>query len=140
ATPWGDEDSPVVVTAAETALERQLSTLLMRGAAKPAVHRHEAGSQLVRQGEPGRSLFLLLDGVVRIDVDGQPLGEVGPGAVLGERAVLEEGRRTATLTAVTPICVAEAPAAAIDREALARLAEGHRSEEQRSAAVATVTP
>ena len=140
ATPWGQEDSPVVVTAAETALERQLSTLVMRGAAKPAVHRHEAGSQLVRQGDPGRSLFLLLDGVMRIDVDGQPLGEVGPGAVLGERAVLEDGRRTATLTAVTPICVAEAPAAVIDREALARLAEGHRREEQRSAAADVVTP
>jgi hypothetical protein len=30
-TPWGEEDSPVVVTAAETALERRLSGLIMRG-------------------------------------------------------------------------------------------------------------
>jgi Cyclic nucleotide-binding domain len=134
ATPWGDEDSPVVVTAAETALERRLSSSLMRGGAKPQVHRHDPGSQLVRQGDPGRSLFLLLDGVLRIDVDGEPLGEVGPGAVLGERAVLEGGRRTATLTAITPICVAEASADEIDRDALARLAEGHRREEERAAA------
>jgi CRP-like cAMP-binding protein len=73
-------------------------------------------------------------------VDGESLGEVGPGAVLGERAVLEGGRRTATLTAVTPICVAEARADAIDRDALARLAEGHRREEQRATAVEPVTP
>jgi CRP-like cAMP-binding protein len=111
-----------------------VSALLMRGGAKPQVSRHDAGSQLVRQGDSGRSLFLLLDGVLRIDVDGEPLGEVGPGAVLGERAVLEGGRRTATLTAITPICVAEAAADAINRDALARLAEGHRREEERAAA------
>jgi CRP-like cAMP-binding protein len=60
--------------------------------------------------------------------------------VLGERAVLEEGRRTATLTAITPISVAEAAADAIDRDALARLAEGHRREELRAAPAGPVTP
>ncbi len=127
-TPWGEEDSAIVVTAAETALERELSALLMHGAEAPRIHRHPAEHVLVRQGEPGASLFLVLDGVLEIVVDGHSLGEVGPGAVLGERAVLESGVRTATLTAVTPICIAEAPAAAIDRAALARLATGHRRE------------
>jgi hypothetical protein len=127
-TPWGDEDSPVVVTAAETALERELSGLLMRGATKPAIRRLDEGEVLAAQGEPGDSLYLLLDGVLRVSVDGVALAEIGPGAVLGERAVLERGTRTATLTAVTPIRVAEAPASAIDRDALAELAEGHRRE------------
>jgi hypothetical protein len=131
-TPWGEEDSPVVVTAAETALERELSTLLMHGASKPAIRRIEAGSVLADQGSPGDSLYLLLDGVLGIAVDGEPIGEVGPGAVLGERAILEGGRRTATLTAVTGIRVAEAAADVIDRDALARLAEGHRREELRA--------
>jgi CRP-like cAMP-binding protein len=128
-TPWGDEDSPVVVTAAETALERRLSTLIMRGGARPDVRSVPADSVLVKQGEPGDSLFLLLDGVVRVEVDGRPLAELGPGAVLGERAVLEGGRRTATLTAVTPVRVAEASGALIDQQALRELAEGHRREE-----------
>jgi len=144
ATPWGDEDSRVVVTAAETALERELSSVLMHGAGAPSVHRHRPGTELVRQGDSGGSLYLLLDGVLRIDVDGEPLGEVGPGAVLGERAVLEGGRRTATLIAVTPICVAEAPADAIDRAALSRLSAGHRREERReehrAAAAEPATP
>ena len=34
-TPWGDQDSPVVVAAAESALEREMSALLMTGARKP---------------------------------------------------------------------------------------------------------
>ena len=34
-TPWGDEDSPALVTAVETALEHTLSVQLMHGAAKP---------------------------------------------------------------------------------------------------------
>lgn len=127
-TPWGDEDSPVVVAAAETALERELSVLLMHGAAKPAIRRLKEGDVLTEQGAPGDSLYLVLDGVVDIAVDGQAVGEVGPGAVLGERAVLEGGRRTATLTAMTAVRVAEAAADAIDRDALAQLAEGHRRE------------
>jgi hypothetical protein len=133
-TPWGDADSPVVVTAAETALERELSTRLMHGGSKPAVRRVEAGSVLAEQGTPGDSLYLILDGVVSVTVDGEPLGDVGPGTVLGERAVLEGGTRTATLTAVTPVRVAEAASDAIDVDALARLSEGHRREEQRAAA------
>jgi hypothetical protein len=131
-TPWGDEDSPVVVTAAETALERQLSTLIMRGGARPRVQSLAEGSVLVKQGDPGGSLFLLLDGVLRVEVDGRPLVELGPGAVLGERAVLEGGRRTATLTAVTPGRVAAVPGSSIDQEALRQLAEGHRREGPRA--------
>ena len=62
----------------------------------------------IEQGEEGDALFLLLDGVLRVEVDGEPVAELGPGALLGERAVLEGGRRTATLVAVTPCKVAVA--------------------------------
>lgn len=130
-TPWGDEDSPVVVTAAETALERELSRLIMRGGRRPDVRTLPEGAVLTRQGDRGDQLYLLLDGVLAVDVDGHLLTELGPGAVLGERAVLEDGTRTATLTAVTPVRVAHAAAETIDRAALADLAAGHRREEMR---------
>lgn len=129
-TPWGDEDSPVLVTAAETALERELSVRLMHGDAKPTIRTFGEGRTLATEGEPGTSLMLILDGVVSVAVGGETLGELGPGAVLGERAVLEGGLRTATVTAVTPVRVAEAAAEQIDVDALTRLAEGHRREEQ----------
>lgn len=128
-TPWGDEDSPVIVAAAETGLERELSALLMHGATRPHIRRLPAGTVLARQGDEGDSLYLVLDGVLGVSVDGRDLGELGPGAVLGERAVLSGGRRTATLTTVTAVTVAEADASSVDRYALARLAETHSREE-----------
>ena len=128
-TPWGDEDSPALVTVAETALERRLSATIMQSGAKPEVRSLTAGRSLVEQGDPGDSLFLLLDGVLEVEVDGEKLAEVGPGAILGERAILEGGARTATLRAVTPVKVAVASADQVDREALAEVSLGHRREE-----------
>lgn len=129
-SPWGDYDSPVLVTVAETALERALSAQIMRGGAKPAVKRLNAGDVVVRQGDPGEELFLLLDGVVQVEVDDERIAEAGPGVVIGERAVLEGGRRTATVRALTACKLAVAAADQIDRAALAELSEGHRREER----------
>jgi hypothetical protein len=131
-SPWGDEDSPAVVTAAETELERRLSTEIMRGGQKPAIRKVKAGATIVVEGEEGSDLFLLLDGVVRVDVGGEPVAEMGPGAVFGERALLEGGRRTSTLVAVTPCRVAVARADQLAVDALAEVADSHRREEQRS--------
>jgi Cyclic nucleotide-binding domain len=128
-SPWGDQDSAALVTAVETALERQLSVQLMHGAAKPKIRRLKAGDVLVRQGEAGTDMFLLLDGVIRVEHDGERLAEYGPGAMLGERAPLEGGTRTATLVAVTACRVASVDAAHLDRAALEELSGGHRREE-----------
>jgi hypothetical protein len=126
-TPWGDADSPALVTAAESAGERVLSKLLMSGT--PKISTLDPGQTLTRQGELGGELYLLLDGVLAVEVDGKVLAELGPGAVLGERAILEGGRRTSTLTAVTRVRVATASSRAIDRARLAELAASHRREE-----------
>jgi hypothetical protein len=130
-TPWGREDSRAYVTAVETALERQLSATIMRGGTKPEVRTVKKGRAVVEQGAPGDELFLLLDGVLDVLVDGEPIAEVGPGAILGERALLEGGRRTATLQARTKCRVAVASADTVDRDALATLSEGHRRENER---------
>lgn len=129
-SPWGDEDSPALVTVAETALERELSARIMRAGTKPDILSLEPGETLVNQGDPGDSIFLLLDGVLDVVVDGEKLAEVGPGAILGERAVLEGGTRTATLRAVTPVKAAKAAATQIDTAALAEVSRGHRREEE----------
>jgi CRP-like cAMP-binding protein len=86
----------------------------------------KAGSALVTQGEAGTEVFLLLDGVLRVEQDGQRLAEYGPGALLGERAHLDGGRRTSTLVAVTPCRVAAVEAAHLDRGALQELSKDHR--------------
>jgi len=84
---------------------------------------------LCEQGDDGNELYLLLDGVISVEVDGEPVAEVGPGAVLGERALLEGGKRTATLRAATPARVAVVPADAIDEAALPELAAARKPED-----------
>jgi CRP-like cAMP-binding protein len=117
------------VTAVETALERELSVQLMHGTGKPRIQKLKAGESLARQGEPGTDVYLLLDGVIRVERDGERLAECGPGAMLGERAHLEGGTRTATLVAVTPCRVASVGADQFDRQALEELSGGHRRED-----------
>ena len=130
-TPWGDEESPALVAQVETALERELSLQIMRGGDKPKIRKVKEGALLAEQGEPGGELFLLLDGLLTVEVDGKAVAELGPGALLGERAVLEGGRRTATLRARTACKVAVASADAVDRDKLVELGKGHRREEER---------
>lgn len=127
-TPWGDEDSPALVTQVETALERELSLRIMRGGVKPRIETIKAGATVVVQGDKGKDMYLLLDGVLSVEVDGNPVAHVGPGTVLGERALLEGGRRTATLRAVTACRVAAASGSEVSPEMLSELAAGHRRE------------
>jgi hypothetical protein len=126
-SPWGDQDSPALSTQIETALERQLSSELM-GGAKPDIRKVKAGDAIVRQGDPGRELLLLLDGVLRVEVDGEPVAEYGPGSLHGERAVLEGGTRTSSLIAVTKCKLAVVVGDRVDRQALVELSAGHRRE------------
>jgi hypothetical protein len=128
-TPWGDQESEALVTVVESALERSLSGQLMRGAAKPKIKKVKAGTTLVRQGEEGSEVYLVLDGVLRVEVNGERLAEYGPGALLGERAHLERGARTSSLVAVTACRVASVPAEGLDRSALEELSTGHHRED-----------
>jgi hypothetical protein len=115
-TPWGAEESEAFVTAAESALERELTRELLGGKMVSERRNLEPGDTLVVQGEPGDELYVLVDGVLAVLVDGEEVAEVGPGAIVGERASLEGGRRTASLVARTGCRVAVVPAELIDRE------------------------
>jgi Cyclic nucleotide-binding domain len=122
-TPWGDEESEAFITQAESALERQISRWLMTSVDTKR-RDFDSGEVLVEQGERSDELFLLLDGVLGVEVDGEEVAEIGPGAVLGERAVLEGGARTATLRARTRCRVAVVSAELLDRTSLERLSAG----------------
>ena len=79
------------MTEAESALERQLSRELMSGAS-PKRRKVEPGDTLVEQGDTGDELYLLLDGVLTVEVDGEEVVELGPGAIVGEVARSEAAR------------------------------------------------
>jgi hypothetical protein len=127
-TPWGDEDSPALVTAVESELERELSASIMRSGVELERRQLNQGDALVQQGDEGRELFLLLDGLIDVEVNGEEVAEIGPGAFLGERALLEGGKRTATLWATTDARVVVIPPEAIDESAMTELAAAHQRE------------
>ena len=126
-TPWGDQDSPALITEVETALERMLSVHMMDKGNKPRFKTLKAGDILVTEGEAGTDVFLILDGVMRVEKGGERLAEFGPGAVLGERAGIENGTRNSTLVAVTGCRVAVVSHEVMDKEQLRELARGHGS-------------
>ena len=117
-TPWGDEATPAFAMAVESELERTLATSILRAGAKLVRRRVARGEALVEQGEPGHELFVLLDGVFDVEIDGEVVAQVGSGAIVGEQAVLGDGRRKATLRAVRSSRVAVIDADQISRPQL----------------------
>lgn len=60
-----------------------------------------AGRELITEGTFGNEFFLILSGDVRISRNGATLRILGPGDFLGEIALVDHGRRSATATCAT---------------------------------------
>ena len=60
-----------------------------------------AGKVAARQGASADEFFIIIEGTVRIDRDGQHLRDLGPGEFFGELAMLGKMPRTATATCAT---------------------------------------
>lgn len=75
------------------------------------LRRYPAGETIIREGEPGDRMFVLLDGEIVVSVQGHPIDRLYPGNVLGEMAMVDDRPRSATATAVRDCKVA-----VIDRE------------------------
>ena len=129
-TPWGTYDSPAMVQPVESALERELGSIIV-GGTKEKSRAITKGTTLIEQGAAGDEMFLVLDGTFAVEIDGQLVAQVGPGAIVGERAVVEKGARTATLRALTACRVVSVPRRYADDRELSEIAHGHRREEGR---------
>jgi len=79
-------------------------------------------------GDRGGPVLLGHDPVA-VEGDGLPVAQIGPGAIVGERAVVEKGARTATVRAITPCQVVRVPRRYADERELSEIARGHRREE-----------
>ncbi|MFP4147959.1 MAG: cyclic nucleotide-binding domain-containing protein [Nitriliruptoraceae bacterium] len=85
----------------------------------------EPGEVLFSQGDPADAAYLVVSGRVRVlqrDRDGeitQPVGEVGPGELIGERALLADAPRNATIVAARRTHLARMPRAGFERLMLA---------------------
>ena len=103
----------------------------MHGGPKPSPVTVKPGTTIMAEGEAADHIVLVLDGLIQVEAGGTVLAELGPGAVLGERASLEEGRRTATIRALTDCRIVSYPAAALPPSELRDLAAGHHREDER---------
>jgi CRP-like cAMP-binding protein len=78
------------------------------------------GDYLIRQGERGRSFFLIDEGRAEVTRDGRAVRVVGPGAGLGEIALLDDVPRTASVKAIGPL-----QALSVERDEFLEAVTGH---------------
>lgn len=50
--------------------------------------RARSGQWIIQEGEPGDRLFVIAEGQAQVSREGQQLGQLGPGTVMGELAIL----------------------------------------------------
>lgn len=62
-----------------------------------------AGAVIAAEGDFGYALFAIEEGTAEVRRDDALIGQLGPGDVVGEIAVLSSGRRIATVTATSPV-------------------------------------
>ena len=62
-----------------------------------------AGDTLATEGENAYEFFVIEAGEAEVHKDGQIIGSVGPGDVVGEIGLLVTGARTASVVATTPM-------------------------------------
>lgn len=79
---------------------------VLASVAQRAVERTIApGTTFVAEGAVEDHLWVIVDGRVRIDAGGVPVGELGPSDTVGELAALAPEPRAASATALTPTLV-----------------------------------
>jgi len=83
----------------------------------------ERGERLFREGDRSDALYVIVEGEVSVETVGPPRAEtsrLGPGAFIGEVALMTDQPRSATVT-----CVAAAELLRIDRHTLSRVLADH---------------
>jgi MFS family permease len=95
-------------------------TALEHLAARLTPLRLEAGSVVVREGDPGDRFYLVAEGHLDVSAEGRAISTLEPGDYFGEIALLRDLPRTATVTAGTPVVLY-----ALDRDEFLAAVTGH---------------
>ena len=67
------------------------------------IRRFHDGETIMKAGEPGDAMHVILDGAVSVRPPGRRNATVGIGGFVGELALLDDGPRTATVIATKPV-------------------------------------
>jgi CRP-like cAMP-binding protein len=76
---------------------------LRKVAALGKIRRFHDGRTIMRAGEPGQAMYVILEGAVSVRPPGRRPVKVGIGGFVGELALLDDGPRTATVVALGPV-------------------------------------
>jgi CRP/FNR family transcriptional regulator, cyclic AMP receptor protein len=79
--------------------ERELERLADRFQERP----FPEGATLVEEGSTGSSFFVIGEGNVNVSVGGETRATLGPGDHFGEMAIVDDGVRSASVTAATDV-------------------------------------
>ncbi|MFM2078550.1 MAG: hypothetical protein RJA49_2440 [Actinomycetota bacterium] len=80
----------------------------------------ESGDVLFSEGDVGEEMFAVIEGELELQVAGRTVDRVGPGAIVGEMALIDRSPRSATVVASVPSKVAP-----VDRKAFTYLVQEH---------------
>lgn len=80
---------PIFRDLSEDQIDKLVNVLVLR--------RYHHGAHVFQQGEVGRAFFVVANGEVTVSIDGKPIRTLGHGTCFGERAVLFDEPRSATV-------------------------------------------
>jgi CRP-like cAMP-binding protein len=61
------------------------------------------GKTIIREGGFSNDFYVIEDGTVKVEREGDHLADLGAGDVFGEQGLLEKQERSATVTATSPV-------------------------------------
>jgi len=61
-----------------------------------------SGTVLTKEGEPGDEFYVVAEGMAEASIGGRKVGSIPAGSFFGEMSLLDQGPRTATVTAELP--------------------------------------
>ncbi|HLG09509.1 MAG TPA: cyclic nucleotide-binding domain-containing protein [Gaiellaceae bacterium] len=103
---------PIFAPLAAPALERLAKALVEA--------RVEGGAAVFEEGDQGDRFYVIADGRAAVETRDGRIRTLGPGDFFGEVALLRDVPRTATVRAITPLCLG-----ALDRETFVATVTGH---------------
>jgi len=73
-----------------------------------------AGTTVLREGEPGDHMFVVMEGELAITIHGKVVALAGPGEIVGEMALINSQTRSATVVAETDCVLADIDRSSFD--------------------------